>query len=463
VRTMIREHFKDQPKGTHKSSWLRTLLIFVTWCLMVASFGYGLHFRSVPISFASGFFGYVVMVNLAHDGSHGAYSTKPKVNLIAHLIGAAPFVTGQYTWWMQHVVSHHQHTNEVGKDVDSHHFPFVRWHRNVPHEISGGRWCAGPHNMAWHILTYVASTLSMSVIHPIHFLWQPLAGKLCCGGVSENFKGGLETAITPRHYVGCCPPPKFDSAFEKVAGNFVLQGVATLTNFALLGNLFIWMVSFLCLFAPFIYWGVESPANPMDWVHATLLAFAPYAASSMSFMCITQISHIQEDTQHEAVLANADPYMKQAMTSMDYSERSYVVQFLTGGLNLQSIHHTVPVISCVHYTDLYPKFIAVCKKHNCEPAHSPTMCSALSKHLTYVFRLGRGDVMGVVDVTASEPPNKAKKGRKQRMNFARLFGDGSGDEEAATPIPSATSPMTPARPMTLPAAPASGAAPTQAV
>jgi len=427
VRTMIREHFKDKPKGAHKSSWLRSFLIFVAWCLEMSMMYLMLQYRSVGAGLAAGFFGYLVMVNLAHDASHAAYSRKPTVNTLMHLIGASPFVTGQMTWWMQHIVSHHQHTNEMGLDVDAHHFPFVRWHREVDYEMCGGRYCAGPHNMAWHFLTYIASSISMSVIHPIHFLWQPLCAIYCCGGTGAAWKGGLETATLPRHYVGCCPAPKFDSAYEKVAGNFAQSGVATYSAPILAANMFIMLLSFFCMFSPFLIWGPDDPSKPFSWLWAALLAFSPFLASSVSFMTITQVSHIQEGCQEEDVLACPDPFKRQAMTSLDYSASSDIVGFLTGSLNVQSIHHTTPVVSLVHYRELYPKFRAVCVQHNCAPREAKTVFHALSSHLLYVFRLGRGDEVFLAPAEPTSPLKKAvlreKAQEKAALNTAESASD----------------------------------------
>lgn len=110
--------------------------------------------------------------------------------------------------------------------------------------------------------------------------------------------------------------------------------------------------------------------------------------SSMCFMCITQISHIQEECQLPAVAAMKDPFMRQAMVSMDYSTGSRAIQFLTGGLNLQSLHHLLPSVSLCHYRTLYPKFVAICRKHDCEPPRTANLVTCFGKHLLYVFRLG---------------------------------------------------------------------------
>ena len=83
-----------------------------------------------------------------------------------------------------------------------------------------------------------------------------------------------------------------------------------------------------------------------------------------------------------------DFFRRQATTSLDYGIDSNVWRFLTGGLNVQSIHHVMPGVCSCHYTDLYPKFYALCRKHDCEPAVAPGILRATYLHLKHVYDLG---------------------------------------------------------------------------
>merc|ERR1712070_71922 len=110
--------------------------------------------------------------------------------------------------------------------------------------------------------------------------------------------------------------------------------------------------------------------------------------SSLMFMIVTQISHIQSECQAENVYDEPDYFKRQARTSIDYSTDSHIVGFLTGALNLQSIHHTIPSVSSSHYRRMYPEFYAICCKHGCEPQRCPTIVHAIWKHLGYIWNLG---------------------------------------------------------------------------
>ena len=61
---------------------------------------------------------------------------------------------------------------------------------------------------------------------------------------------------------------------------------------------------------------------------------------------------------------------------------------VTGGLNVQSIHHVMPVVNSCHYAKLYPEFYALCEKYDCAPATEPNILTAGYRHLKHVYDLG---------------------------------------------------------------------------
>ena len=102
----------------------------------------------------------------------------------------------------------------------------------------------------------------------------------------------------------------------------------------------------------------------------------------------------------------ARPFKRQAQTSLDYSPSNTLVWFITGGLNLQSIHHLLPSVSCVHYPAMYPKFLAICEKHPSCPPGPPASSTPSPPHWNYVYRLGLGE---------AQPPPPAL-GRRVRIS-----------------------------------------------
>jgi len=420
LRVMVREHFKQEKgkpnDGHHKAHPLSKCAHVVLLVVEVALAYWWWTRCSMVAAFLIGLVSWLLFCNAGHDASHGAYSQRAWVNTLAHLTMSAPWQAGQCTWWLQHVVSHHQFTNVVGHDVDAHHQCFARWHRAVPHEIRGGRWCGGVNNLFWHFLTYIGSTVGMSIIHPFKFIWVPLISHLVCKqGLGRAYRGTIDERDEPRHGFFC--PTSHDSAYEKIAGNFARQGVAYYRWSVLFGNLFIWCLSIFVLHAPFIKCLLEEEsrhesrkASAAACGYALMLVLLPFMVSSICFMCVTQISHIQEACQKNETLEMIDPFKRQALTSCDYSPESRIVQYLTGGLNLQSLHHMLPSVSLCHYAALYPKYIAVCQKHGCVPPVEPNFFVCLGKHLLYVFRLGYNHPRFAIDeATASGHKGRPSK------------------------------------------------------
>jgi fatty acid desaturase len=80
----------------------------------------------------------------------------------------------------------------------------------------------------------------------------------------------------------------------------------------------------------------------------------------------------------------------QARTAVDYSSDSHLWRFLTGGLNVQTLHHVLPGVSNCHYTALYPKYEAVCRKHGVQLAQRRGVLHAARTALAHVHSINRG-------------------------------------------------------------------------
>merc|ERR1712232_162050 len=64
--------------------------------------------------------GWLMVCNVAHDGSHFAVSRYPWLNSLCSC-AAMPGFFGATAWHIQHVVQHHVYTND-DDDVDLYHF-----------------------------------------------------------------------------------------------------------------------------------------------------------------------------------------------------------------------------------------------------------------------------------------------------------------------------------------------------
>ena len=106
---------------------------------------------------------------------------------------------------------------------------------------------------------------------------------------------------------------------------------------------------------------------------------------------MTQVSHVQEQTQpHEE--AAACWTSRQVATSLDYSMgeessglESSIVTALAAGLNAQSLHHAMPLISCAHFPRIYKEYAAICARHGVSLRTSRNYGTAVKEMLQYVF------------------------------------------------------------------------------
>ena len=110
----------EKKVGTIKATWGHWALLFsfaVALAVCVAGWLQGNVWAMLCLPLAH----WMLFINSSHDGSHSAMSHKPWVNNVMCWT-ACPLVYLPTTWYGQHVVSHHTHTNEEGLDLDLHHF-----------------------------------------------------------------------------------------------------------------------------------------------------------------------------------------------------------------------------------------------------------------------------------------------------------------------------------------------------
>jgi len=80
--------------------------------------------------------------------------------------------------------------------------------------------------------------------------------------------------------------------------------------------------------------------------------------------------------------------INQMHTSIDYGHGNWLVTFLSGALNYQSIHHLFPSVSQYHYPAIAPLVREVCKKHGVRYNYLPTFTDAFRAHVQYLKDMG---------------------------------------------------------------------------
>mmetsp|Transcript_23293 Transcript_23293/g.60704 ORF Transcript_23293/g.60704 Transcript_23293/m.60704 type:complete len:343 (-) Transcript_23293:533-1561(-) len=167
LKDMLRRHFPDKYDG-HKCTYQHAACLGATFAAyMVGWIGWwrGEVYTGV---FLLGLCAWLIMANLAHDGSHHAVSRRPWINEIS-LLTSSPLLYSYGSWYQQHCASHHLETNDPDLDVDVQHHPFARWERSMwkDHNLTG--WI----NLLWHFTAFLVSTANMSLTHPWKFVFVP--------------------------------------------------------------------------------------------------------------------------------------------------------------------------------------------------------------------------------------------------------------------------------------------------
>ena len=273
---------------------------------------------------------WLLTANVAHEAAHFSFAERPWVNELLALCSAPLFFNTSF-WYLQHDVSHHGHTNVVGKDIDLSHFaPLARLHADA-------RWRPA---YAWNVTVVAAgfavSTLAECLIFPFQLAWK-------------------------QRYIGDSRP------FARYTRAASWAQVA---------------LSACVLLRPFLAWGVCAKA--------AAFALGPYLMSSIVFMSVTQVSHIQHAAQ--APLPDGVHWARrQVASSVDYAQGSRWVTFLTGGLNCQGLHHCLPFMSSSRLVDFYPHYRRVCASHGVEILEARGFCDATARFWSHAGALGHAE------------------------------------------------------------------------
>ena len=141
-----------------------------------------------------------------------------------------------------------------------------------------------------------------------------------------------------------------------------------------------WVVSVATLAVPFLRYSTSM---------AAYFTLTPWCMASVIFTLVTQVSHLQQEC-FEPPHANAEAdrhaawYRRQVESSVDYHVGSDVCRILTGGVNVQSLHHLLPGLHPCHFTGFYPIYAHVARKHGLHVRVMPSFAAAFCGFLTLI-------------------------------------------------------------------------------
>ena len=302
---------------------------------------------------------WVLAAHTVHEATHGALSTDARINYVAQFT-AHPILFNVFVWIPQHLMSHHQYTNDHDLDVDVHHFAPAKLAAAQP--AVGNTPGAGdgppPNGLVARLTTLDGSTWNEGWT----FVW-----KGCLTTLGTSVLQPLRT-LTEK------PTPNFDANITPVP--------AAVSKRTLLLSM---LPSFFVLLYPLA-------ALALGWVSAPvalLLEVWPWVGMSMIWTAMTQTSHVQAQCQPDegSPLQRSCWTARQIQTSLDYSAGEPWPTYLTAGLNSQGLHHAMPAVSCCHFPEIYGEYREICARHGVEVRESENLATAVGEMFEYVFDL----------------------------------------------------------------------------
>ena len=250
-----------------------------------------------------------------------------------------------FVWIPQHILSHHQHTNDPQHDADVHHFARARLSEGQP---PYGQVADGEHagyNEGW---TFVwkgcLTTLGTCILQPLRTLLEQ-------------------------------PTPNFDVNLTPIPAAVSKQRL---------------LLSMLPSFFVLLYPLASLARGAVGGWTFLLMQVWTWVGMSIIWTLMTQTSHVQRQTQPGSAQAEAEPECwtaRQIGTSLDYSVGSPMATALTAGLNAQGLHHAMPAVSMAHFPSMYLEYEQICRRHGVEPRQSRDLGTATQEMLEFVFAL----------------------------------------------------------------------------
>jgi linoleoyl-CoA desaturase len=301
LRRRVDEFFRETGGRAQDSPqmYVKTGVILLSFAVLYALlvFVASAWYTALPLAVLLGLATAGIGFNIMHDGGHGAYSARPRINRLMamslDLIGGS-----SYLWHWKHGVFHHTYPNVTGQDVD---IELGMLARLTPHQ---------PHRMHHRLQQW--------------YIW-PLYGAL---GLKWHFYDDFRDVLTGHIAGQRFPRPKGRDLAVFVGGKALFFGLA---------------------------FGVPLLVHPL-WVVAVYYGVTVFVLG-MVLSVVFQLAHCVEEAAFP--LPNAEtlrlerPWaVHQVETTVDFLRKSRVASCLLGGLNFQIEHHLFPRISHVHYPAL---------------------------------------------------------------------------------------------------------------
>jgi linoleoyl-CoA desaturase len=270
--------------------------------------------------------------NVMHDGAHGSFSTKTKVNDIMsyslNAMGASSFM-----WKIKHNFNHHTYTNIEDMDDDIDIQPFMRVTEN--------------HDKYW--------------FHKYQHIYFPIMYSL--------------TYILWVFYLD------FLKYFTGKIAEIKIKKMKTSEHIWFWATKVIYIAVFLII---------------PSYVHgfgATIIGYVTAAViCGFTISIIFQLAHVVEGPKfplpNENNKIQSEWAVHQLETTANFAPENKFISWLVGGLNYQVEHHLFPKISHVHYPQIRKLVKETCAQYNISYHEFPTFWGAVKSHILFLKTAG---------------------------------------------------------------------------
>ncbi len=342
VKERVDQYFSSGniSKNANAEMLFKTFLILLGWSAtyFLIIFNLVSPLFMLVLALFHGFLTAMIGMSIAHDAIHGAYTKSSKKNkiigLMFNLVGA-----NDYVWRISHNKVHHTYTNIPQHDEDIHQVPILRM------EPTQKLWWIHRFQHIYAYGIYSLATLSWVFIKDyVKFFQHQLGG----------------------HYRKTFPKREIFRLFFYKSIYYIIFLVIPLV-----------MVNL-----------------PWYWV---ILGFVvAHFVEGITLAITFMLAHIIEDVAYPEPDANGNmdlPWADLQMhTTANFAMKNRFVNYVTGGLNFQIVHHLFPKICHVHY----PKISEIVKQtaldHNLPCIEYKTFFGAIASHTRTLKKFGKPGV-----------------------------------------------------------------------
>jgi fatty acid desaturase len=324
VKREAAQYFKEK-NMSHKAPWFNFAMFFINIFMMVAGMYAMVNYESYIGALVHGVFRAILVVQATHGASHFAFSHWPAINRWAYRTGTVLIgLWSPAVWDVQHVVSHHNFTNEWAFDSDS-AFPlksiFENQRRFWFHKYQ-------------HIYMWVVYAFTIPLV----------------------MLNSIRDTITKKQVL-------YKLRFHNKNDE---------------------MEAYICQVLSIVY--VLLPFLLMPFWSALPVALVSNITSSLFFSLQFVVNHEVDSIVHTNIDDKYDADGKidwgiyQCTQSLTFAPHSPLATFLAGGLNNQIEHHLFPGVHFSHYPSLVPIIKRVAKKFDVEYNYRDTLVEAVQAH-----------------------------------------------------------------------------------